>query len=75
MDEDTPNAYSEKTMSTHSIQELEACLETTLRSIEGTDVEIGKHEAGSHEAAALACIMHERVSDELLRGKGGSLAG
>jgi len=23
----------------------------------------------------LACIMHERVSDELLRGKGGSLAG
>jgi len=24
---------------------------------------------------SLACIMHERVSDELLRGKGGSLAG
>jgi hypothetical protein len=27
------------------------------------------------QVAFLACIMHERVSDELLRGKGGSLAG
>jgi hypothetical protein len=53
MDDGIANRYTEGAMSMQSVQELQACLETTLRNIEGAEIEIGKHEAGSHMVALL----------------------
>jgi hypothetical protein len=49
----TADGFTEETMSTQSIQELETRMETTCRKIEDTDIEIGKHEVDSDKTVSL----------------------
>jgi hypothetical protein len=53
MDETIANGIAEETVPTQSIQELETRLETALKSIEDTDIKIGKHIMSGDEAVRL----------------------
>ncbi len=53
MDDKIANGLREEIMSKRSVQELQACLETTLRKTEDAEIEIGKHRAGNPKVALL----------------------
>lgn len=60
-------------MPTLSIQERETCLETTWKKIEDTNIEIGKHELGSHDEVSLRHLIYAYIG--LAQALEGSIAG